>query len=226
MEDMTDRWTDSLSDYLDGELTPEDRSELGRHLEGCAACAATLEELERVTERARTLVDHEPARDLWPAIEAHLASRSAAGPDVNPVAAPKPRRPRVVSFTWPELAAAGIAVVALSTAAFWLGTRGEKTITPVSTGRGVYLDPASHRNDSEAAIVELREALAKGRDDLDTSTVRVLEQNLLVIERSIAEARTALAADPANPYLKRHLQETMSRKVNLMRQATFLASAP
>ena len=222
MKDMTDRWTDSLSDYLDGELTPEDRSDLGRHLEGCAACAATLEELERVAEQARSLVDREPAHDLWPAIEARLGSRA-----VEAMAPARPaKKSRVVSFTWPELAAAGIAVVALSTAAFWLGTRGEKTITPVSTGQGVFVDPASHRNDSEAAIVELREALAKGRDDLDTSTVRVLEQNLLVIERSIAEARTALAADPANPYLKRHLQETMSRKVSLMRQATFLASAP
>ena len=225
MEDMTDRFTDSLSDYLDGELTPEDRREVGRHLETCAACAATLADLERVMEQARALVDRDPARDLWPAIAARLASHEAPAP-VAAAPVRQAKKPWAMSFTWPELAAAGIAVVALSTATFWLGTRGEKTVSPVSTAQGLVVDPASHRNDSEAAIVELREALAKGRGDLDTSTVRVLEQNLLVIERSIAEARTALAADPANPYLRRHLQETIGRKVSLMHQATFLASAP
>ena len=225
---MTDRWTDSLSEYADGELTPEDRTELGRHLESCAECAATLEELEQVTERARGLVDREPTRDLWPAVEARLSTRPLAS-ETNGDDTPRVRkpRPRVVSLTWPELAAAGIAVAALATAAFWLGTHGERPETraavPAISGD---LSPASRQTDSEAAIAELREALSRGRDDLDTSTVRVLEQNLLVIERSIAEARTALAADPANPYLRRHLQETMGRKVSLMRQATFVASAP
>jgi anti-sigma factor RsiW len=225
---MTDRWTDSLSEYADGELTPEDRTELGRHLEGCAECAATLEEIEQVTERARSLADWEPGRDLWPAIEARLSSRppaSGTNGDGTP-RLPKPW-PRVVSLTWPELVAAGLAVAALSTAAFWLGTHGERAGTrvgvPTISGDA---SPASRQDDSEAAIAELREALARGRDDLDTSTVRVLEQNLLVIARSIAEARTALAADPANPYLRRHLQETMRRKVSLMRQATLVASAP
>ena len=224
---MTDRWTDSLSDFADGELTSEDRSDLGRHLEGCAECAATLEEIERVAERARSLADRPPERDLWPAIEARLASPAAEASTLASAAPPLRPRSRVVSLTWPELAAAGLAVAALSTAAFWLGTRGERpgAGTPVQAGSPGTL-ASSGENTPEAGVIELREALARSRDDLDTSTVRVLEQNLLVIERSIAEARTALAADPANPYLRRHLQETMGRKVSLMRQATFLASAP
>jgi anti-sigma factor RsiW len=240
---MTDRWTESLSEYLDGELVPEDRRELGLHLESCADCAQTLRELEQVVERARALPDRAPEHDLWSAIEARITGRAPAVTTIEPARIPErlpegaSRRPRsvrrassVVSFTWPQLVAAGLAVALLASAAFWLGTRGDRrmasspTSSPAEPGTKVAVDQVPNAN--EAAIEELRDALARGRQDLDPQTVKVLEQNLGTIERSIHEAKAALDADPANPYLRRHLQETMTRKVNLLRQATFLASAP
>src|SRR5262245_49726802 len=126
---MTDRFAESLSDYLDGELTAEDRREVALHLETCAECAQAARELEQVIERARTLSDLTPPRDLWPTIEAQLMGRKEAGTEQAAVSAPAPLRParrprtRVVSFTWPQLVAAGLAVALLATAAFWLGTR-------------------------------------------------------------------------------------------------------
>lgn len=235
---MTDRWSESLSDYLDGELTAEDRREVALHLETCADCAQAARELEQVIERARALPDLAPPRDLWPAIEAQLmgrkeAARKEAAEKEAPVSAPAPlpaRRPRtrVVSFTWPQLVAAGLAVALLSTAAFWLGTRGDRRIAQRTSSPAVSgpTREAANVPPTEAAIEELRQALANGRNDLDPATVKVLEQNLATIERSIREAKAALDADPANPYLRHHLQETMTRKVNLLRQATLLASAP
>jgi hypothetical protein len=53
----------------------------------------------------------------------------------------------------------------------------------------------------------------------------VLEQNLAAIEQSIGQSRRALAADPANPYLREHLQETMRSKLALLQRATLVASA-
>jgi hypothetical protein len=242
---MTDRWNESLSDYLDGELTPEDRREVALHLESCTECAEALRELEQVMERARALPDMAPPNDLWPAIEARLVERKAvAGAAVAEPVAAKPRsapaRPalarkpphRVVSFTWPQLIAAGLAVALLSFAAFWLGTRGDQRIArghvspPATSGEPTRLAARPDAPPTEQAIAELRKALANGREHLDPATVKVLEQNLSTIDRSIREARAALDADPGNPYLRRHLQETMTSKVNLIRQATFLASAP
>jgi len=235
---MTDRWTESLSEYLDGELVPEDRRELGLHLESCADCAQTLRELEQVAERARALPDRAPEHDLWPAVEARITGRAQAATTIEPAriperlperlqSGPPPRRrlTHVVSFTWPQLVAAGLAVALLASAAFWLGTRGDRRLAGPTT------QPAAPGTTStvsvnEAAIDDLRNALARGRDDLDPQTVKVLEQNLATIERSIREAKAALDADPANPYLRRHLQETMTSKTNLLRQAMFLASAP
>jgi len=236
---MTDRWTESLSEYLDGELVPEDRRELGIHLESCADCAQTLRELEQVVERARALPDRAPEHDLWSAIEARITGRAQAATTVEPARIPERlperpgkrparRAPSVVSFTWPQLVAAGLAVALLASVAFWLGTRGDRRMAtaPRPSSAAPAVIASNNPNSNEAAIAELRDALARGRQDLDPQTVKVLEQNLATIERSIHEAKAALDADPANPYLRRHLQETMTRKVDLLRQATFLASAP
>jgi hypothetical protein len=48
--------------------------------------------------------------------------------------------------------------------------------------------------------------------------VRVVEQNLEVIDRAIAEARAAIAADPANAYLNGQVAANMRRKLDLLRR--------
>ena len=73
-----------------------------------------------------------------------------------------------------------------------------------------------------AAVADLERVLAGGRGQLDTSTVRVIEQNLAAIDQAIAQAQRALHADPANLYLNTHLAETMRRKLDLLRQAAAL----
>jgi hypothetical protein len=74
-------------------------------------------------------------------------------------------------------------------------------------------------------VDDLERVLAEGRGRLDTATVRVLEQNLAIIDRAIAQARRAVAADSSNLYLNSHLAETMRRKIDLLRQAATLVSA-
>ncbi len=71
---------------------------------------------------------------------------------------------------------------------------------------------------------DLKRVLAAGRGTLDTATVRVLERNLALIDRAIADARRALAADPNNAYLNAHLARTMHQKIDLLRRAATLAS--
>ena len=72
---------------------------------------------------------------------------------------------------------------------------------------------------------QLERVLAEDRGRLDSTTVRVIEQNLAVIDRAIADARRALAADPGNPYLSTYLAHTMRRKIDLLRQAATIAAS-
>ena len=227
---MTDQWTDRLSEYLDGELLTGERTALEQHLLGCEACRATLAELRRVVARAQALDDTPPAADLWPPIARRIGAGSAS--DVTDLTVYRARRR--ISFTVPQLAAAGIALMLVSGSVVWkvIGrgatpvavTPAPPAIAPAPTPDGA---PVAWSSDGsyDQVIARLEQMLVEHRGTLDTATVRVLEKNLDIIDRAIAEARAALAADPASAYLNHHLARTMRRKVDLLRQATALAGA-
>jgi hypothetical protein len=242
---MTDQWTDRLSEYLDDELTPEERATVEGHLRHCVACGAALADLKRIVVRARTLEDREPARDLWPAIAARIGASptTAERTDVVVIGAGRRRR---WSFSLPELAAAGIALMALSGGAAWLlhpspstavvanGPGAQPVVTPAiaramapSGSFRVGLDSSRRAagQSYDAAVADLEGVLTVGRGRLDSTTVRVIERNLATIDSAIVQAQRAVAADSANAYLNSHLAETMRRKLELLRQAAALVTS-
>ncbi len=227
---MTDIWTDRLSEYLDGELSAEERTALEDHLRHCVACGAALADLKRIVRRAGALDDRPPERDLWPGIAAGIGVPAAAATDAGEIRLAG-RTPRRWTFSLPQLAAAGIALMALSGAAAWLlhpaGTAVVVTLQPSpSVVVPITAGPARPAERSyDVAVAELQQVLTQNRGRLDTTTVRVIEQNLATIDRAIAQAQRAVAADSANIYLNSHLAETMRRKLELLRQAAALVSA-
>ena len=74
-------------------------------------------------------------------------------------------------------------------------------------------------------IGSLRDMLATRRSELDTATVRVLEENLTIIDRAIEQSRQALAGDPNSTFLIDHLNSALGRKVQLLRAATLIPSS-
>ena len=60
------------------------------------------------------------------------------------------------------------------------------------------------------------------RESLDPKTVQVIEQNLKIIDRAIAESRAALAKDPKSPLLTNRLDNVLGSKVELLRTVAFL----
>ena len=222
---ISDPWTARLSDYLDGELSDAERRALERHLGACPACTAALAGLVQVVERARALADRPPAAELWSGVAARLAE------------APSPARPRAVrggrwTFSLPQLAAAALAIAFASGGGAWLLARytAQAPAAPVAAGPVPAAAPAALPAGLagvryDAAVADLERVLEADRGRLDTTTVRVIEQNLAVIDRAIADARRALAADPGNPYLSTYLAHTMRRKIDLLRQAATIAAS-
>jgi hypothetical protein len=223
---MSDQWTDRLSEYLDGELPADERARLDAHLQGCADCTATLIELKRVTVRARALTDRQPQSDLWPAIAERIGATPPSG-----VPAIRGRIGRRWSFSMPELAAAGIALMVLSGgAAWWLhpgaGSMAMANVpSPIPTVAPVNVTTRKATGSYDTAVSDLERVLTEGRGRLDTATVRVIERNLAAIDSAIAQAQRAVAADSANIYLNSHLAEIRRRKLELLRQAANLVTA-
>ena len=223
---MSDQWTDRLSEYLDGEMDAESRAGLEAHLASCAECGATLTELRSVARRAAALEDRPPATDLWPGIARRI------GLDTDALAIR--RRTRRVSFTVPQLAAAGLALIAVSAGLAWVALRGSRSPSVAGNSPAPAVSPAAHtanwtpkvEGSADAAVVELRAALAAGRRSgrLDSTTVATIERSLTVIDSAIAQAKRALEADPGSAYLNHHLAETYRRKLSLVRQAARLAA--
>ena len=222
-----DQWTERLSEYVDDDLSEGERLALEAHLQTCLDCSAIISDLRRVVRRARTLKPVPPPRDLWPAIAQHIGAKAPPESMVDLGARRATRRQW--AFSLPQLAAAGIALMTVSGGTAWMlssSSRSEPAPTVVIGPSGTpAVTVASRPTPSQsyaAAVADLEQVLAQGRGKLDSSTVKVIEQNLAAIDRAIAEAQQALAADSANLYLNTHLAETMRRKLDLLRQAAAL----
>ncbi len=221
---MTDLWTDKLSEYLDGSLPAPERLAVSQHLEACAECRETLAQLATVIEQASSLADAEPTHDLWPGIAGRLGPRVA-----EVIEMPRRRPERRITLGIPQLMAAGIALAILSGTAVWFAMRGAPSPLdqpqPQSPGAAAMMAASTTPPVLDSAIAELSDVLAQGRGVLDTTTVRILETNLAIIDRAIARARSAIEADPASEYLREHLELTIRRKLELMRSAADLIQA-
>ena len=229
MDERRDAWTDRLSEYVDGDLDAAERAALDVHLQVCAACARTVAELRAVLERAGELEAPTPPADLWPGIAARIAPRRSrvleppAWRRAAPGAAVAPRR---WSFTLPQLAAAAAVLVVLSSLGVWTALSRRPVVPEAAPPAADAAAPAAFESASyDATIAELERVLAEHRAELDPATVRAIEQNLRVMDEATVQARQALAADPASPYLNGHLASQLQRKLTLLRQATAVVAA-
>lgn len=253
MTDTTkDRWTDRLSAYIDAELRRGERGALERHLETCASCRRALDELRAIKTRAAALEDRVPSADLWPGIARRLEeerprarARLTAWLTVPRFAFSLPQLAGAAALlvvlsggaVWVLLRGpAGPAKPTGGAASSPVAGRAAAARTPERETAGATAAPAGAAGTSDtwlagydfaryqATIAELEGVVQEHRAELDTSTVRVIEQNLTLIDHAIADARRALEADPSNPYLNGHLAQQLQRKVRLLQRATDLVA--
>jgi hypothetical protein len=191
-----------------------------QHLAECESCRATL-------SRVRALVDaaHALPRDIAPPDAVWDVVRSRVAADA------RTRAPRATVARWWHngwLATAAAIVLVLGTATFvTLASRGRSAKAKAMQVAASPASPVLYAVDRNyvATIRELRATLDAQRSTLAPSTIRTVERSLSVIDAAIAEARAALAADPANQYLVDILASRYERQVDLLQRATELSSS-
>ena len=205
-----------LSAFVDGALPAEDRAEVARHVEHCAACRGLVRDLERVRAAARQLGPVRPPDHIWLEIagQVHAASGQTARPSPPPA-----RRP--VVWQWIGLAAM---LVIVTMAVYFVMRAPGVTPAPGNAGPDVAVKEVADElqlamQHYENAIMKL-EALTKANDGaLDPAIAEMLQKNLAVVDRAIAESRVALANSPDSESARESLFEALRRKVGVL-QAT------
>lgn len=217
---MRKDWIDRASEYLDGELSPEELSEFERELDRSEELSRVVAELRQVVKRAERLGPRPPRKGLW----TEIAARIQRKPSLVGSRPSSQRVGRRYSLTLTQLVAAGLATVIVSGALAWGSVSLDRAGLVDSRDRGFpsasFAASASPEAPGyEMAISELEETLREGQEVLDSATIRVLEESLISINRAIEDARRALAADSSDLFVNRHLRRALRRKRELLQAA-------
>lgn len=193
---MTDVWADRLSDYLDGELPPEEAGELELHLQECEACRRGLVDLRLVVARLasdRVRLADQPTEREWRAIRRSIVSS---------------RRRWIIPMTIAASLAGFVTVGALL-------SRREAPSAGIAAVPAVYVE----------ATGELETVLRQNMSKLRPETVKALEAGLTAIDSAIAETERALATDPANDYVSRSMNQLRDARLTVLRRAVSVATS-
>lgn len=233
----------SLLDYFEGELDAAASARLEEHAARCLPCGALLRDVNGIRTSAASLSDLAPSHDLWKGIESRIQPRV--------VSIGAARLGFRMSYRW--LAAAAALLVVSTSGVTYLATSrtvaeqtaGFPVATPAQVAASSTGDPpaqigassagtlASSDRETAIGIAELpydgeirrlQSALVERSTQLDSATVRVVEENLRLIDTAVRQARAALARDPASGFLSGQLNNALEKKIELLRTAAMLSS--
>jgi len=202
---------EQLNDYLDGELSAEMDEQLHRHLEECSACRLQYESLRSLTVQAGELDPViRPSRDLWPGIQARIGKTRTQEPP-----------------WWLQLAAAGIAlaVLAVPLSVWWAGRQESDISTPAQVeidDDSVTLQAELARSEDGVLLArtDLLTAIERHRGVIAADTLRIWEENMIVLDQAIGELSAALDEDPQNLRLRMLLASRYQQERKLLQKVS------
>jgi len=213
---------DDVRTFLDGDpgrwLDDAAEAAIQAHLEGCGACAevhrSTIALRERVAALPRSV---EPRRDLWPEIEARIATTKVVRPRFG-------RRALMA-------AAATVLLISSVVTAYLVGRQQAATAiitAPVAQANETDVLLATFAelgvHDYQATRQHLLDVLEDRKDQLSPATLEIVLANLRLIDDAMDEIVEALGEDPGNELLRRQLVSTYRRQINLLETAAVLPS--
>jgi hypothetical protein len=220
-----ERYSEWLSEAVDGTLDRDKQAELDAHCRGCAECRELLSDLMEIRAAAATLDRLTPSPDMWKAIAEKIDPANAALPlrRVTPAKA----SPIWQVSSWMQLAAAAALVTMLGAAAwFALSTR------PASNGSGSIAELARATSELQLAeqhylnaIAALEKLTVQKDTVLDPAVAAEIAASLTSIDRAIDDSRAALKTDPDSFVAQTSLLEALRMKVALLQETVSLMNA-
>ena len=247
-----DQFADLLSAYLDRELDEATRAAMDAHAAQCRECGSLLADLREIEVKAANLPELAPSRDLWSGIAARietpvidLGAAQQAGQAKRSRTMNRWVRPGVAAAAL-VLITAGVTHV-MTRRAYAPAANDSATVATIRPETAADVPPPaggiSSKNPKTAAAVKMTLAANKARSaqqtydqeigrlraivdqrrtQLDTTTLKVIEHNLVVIDSAISQCKAALRRDPASRFLTESLNDALDTKIELLRTAAML----
>jgi len=206
-----------LSEYADGELSPDVRATVAAHIATCAACRETVRDFQRMRDAARALGPIAPPPEIWQRLAPSL-----------------PGARRQARAQWLGLAAA----LVLVTAGAYFFARTTAPATPshadtnvagnaadTATVETVEQELAAAAKHYEAAITQLEAVAKQDTSSLPPETAAKLQTSLAQIDKYIAESRAALVDQPQSEPARNSLFDALRRKVSMLQDTVALMGA-
>jgi hypothetical protein len=208
-----------LSDVVDEALDQPARVRAEEHLSTCDVCFARLQRMRALVAQAAALPGAMPTPpNEWERVRARLQAQPSR---VAPTLPWWTRRS--------ALLAAGLALVIASSGvtALILGGDSDAGVdqSALAPTAPAFLPRLAALEDEYVTVTrDLERQLTEGKHTLAPETLAAVERSLRTIDEAIAEARDALARDPASETLARLLVASHGQKIELLRRAARLAT--
>ena len=218
-----ERYSEWISEAIDGTLTPAQHAELDAHCRGCGACRELLDDLKEIRAAAASLDRLTPSPEMWTAIAAQIHTPRAT-------VTPMPTRQRRVIFgsRWMHVAAAA-ALVAMLGASAWFGlsmmSRRPANDRPAELARTAASELQLAEQHYLNAITSLEQLTVQKDNALDPAIAADIAASLKSIDRAIDDSRAALKADPRSFVAQTSLLEALRMKVALLQETVSLMNA-
>ncbi|MBA3640441.1 MAG: anti-sigma factor [Acidobacteriota bacterium] len=220
------RYRDAIHELVDGTLGPVRRAELQTHLDVCPDCVALVADLQKIRDAAATLDPVQPRDHVWMQIAGRLRQEGR-------VTATAPARHHHLAL----LAMAAALVLAIAGSLYVLRLTDAPANTDIATNTGATIptknDTTARGNAVSSDVVQgiadelaaadqhYQSALSKLKD-LHPETAAVIAENHEIIDRAIAESRTALQSEPQSAPAQHSLFQALSQKVTLLQSTIAL----
>ena len=231
-----------LSAWFEGDLDLLQRRAVDAHLRECLRCASIVRDIEALRRDAANLPEMAPSRDLWSGIAARIET-----PVIE--LAPRQAAPAPARRTW-QMAAAAVVLMAVSSGVTYVAVSDQRSaisdqqtaMRPTPDGVGLVpgvVTPSQPSSGSSTILIgsaepmaaevlygqeisRLRTVLDQRRTSLDSATINTVEKSLIAIDKAIADARSALAADASSQFLTEQLNRALEKKLGVLRRVALL----
>ena len=225
-----------IHDYIDDALDGRARTELERHLAGCAECRRLVDDLREIRKAFAGLKDdlREPPVRAWGRLERAIRleheSRSTRSPQSSQRELAPGSHRALRSLPW--LAAAAVLILATAVGLqFRSGRRAAPNSSTANPGAAIASGDAAQAVEAELraaeehytrAITGLEQITKTEQGALDPGTAATLQKNLAVIDQAISESRAALRTQPASEPAQESLVENFKAKIGLLQDTVAL----